>query len=92
MDYAMPSDCYGQPVGIGTRVRVLELASSLKRDLPPDEWRELETMVGEIFEVCEIDEHGAVWVEKWWHDGDGQSHSHSLALASHEFEVVWQGR
>jgi len=84
----MPLDCHGRPVDIGTRVRILELARSLKRDLPPDELRELETMVGEVFEVCEIDQYGGVWVEKWWHDGDGQSHSHGLALASHEFEVV----
>ena len=84
----MPNDRNGRPVGVGTRVRVLGLAPFLKRDLPPSEWRELETMVGEIFEVYEIDEHGAAWVEKVWHDGDGEHHSHSLALESHEMEVV----
>ena len=45
-------------------------------------------MVGEVFEVREIDEFGSAWVEKWWHDADGQSHNHSLALASHEMEIV----
>ena len=60
----------------------------MKRDLPPDEWRDLKTMIGEVFEVYEIDEHGSAWVEKWWNDADGESHSHSVALASHEMEVV----
>jgi len=45
-------------------------------------------MVGEVFEVYEIDEHGGAWIEKWWRDGDDVSHSHSLALAPHEMEVV----
>lgn len=84
----MPSDRRGRPVNVGTRVRVLEIAAFLKRDLPPDEWQELETMLGEVFEVYEIDEYGSAWVEKVWDDGDGRIHSHSLALASHEMEVV----
>jgi hypothetical protein len=75
-------------VTVGTKVRVLGISDSLRRDLPAEEWRDLKTMVGEVFEVYEIDEYGAAWVEKWWHDSDGQSHSHSLALDSHEMEVV----
>lgn len=84
----MASDCNGRPVGLGTRVRVLEVAEFLRRDLPPDEWRDLKTMVGEVYEVNEIDEYGVAWVEKWWHHADGGRHSHSLALESHEMEVV----
>jgi hypothetical protein len=44
-------------------------------------------MVGEVFEVYEIDEHGAAWVEKVWNDPNGQR-SHSLALDAHEMEVA----
>jgi hypothetical protein len=84
----LPSDCYGRPVNVGTRVRILELAPFLKRDLPPGELRDLESMVGDVFEIYEIDEHGAAWVEKSWHDEDGQLRSHSLGLASHEMEVA----
>jgi hypothetical protein len=84
----MASDCSGRPVVVGTRVRVLVVARFLKQELPPDEWRELETMAGEVFEVFEIDEYGAAWVEKWWDAGDGQRHSHSLALESEEMEVA----
>jgi len=80
-------DRKGQPVEVGTRVRVLEIAAFLKRALPPEEVQELATMVGEVFEVYEIDECGAAWVEKVWNDPDG-SRSHSLALDAHEMEVV----
>ena len=66
-------------------MRVLEIPEFLKRDLPADEWNDLVTMVGEVFEVYEIDQYGSAWVEKVW-TGDGLS-SHSIALASHEMEV-----
>ena len=84
----MTSDCKGRPVEVGTKVRVLELPDWLRRDLPPEGWTDLSTMVGEVFEIIEIDEYGSAWVEKVWPDADGGSHSHSLALASHEMEIV----
>ena len=80
-------DRKGAPVNVGTRVRVLEIAAFLKRDLPPEEVTALGTMVGEVFEVYEIDEHGAAWVEKVWNGPNGR-HSHSLALDAHEMEVA----
>ena len=70
------------------RVRLLQLALFLKRDLPAEEWARLETMVGDIFEVQEIDEDGRAWVEKWFDESDGTRTSHSLALSAHEMEVV----
>jgi hypothetical protein len=46
-------------------------------------------MVGEVFEVYEIDEYGAAWVEKAWLNESGDySHGDSLALDAHEMEVV----
>jgi hypothetical protein len=84
----MATDRTGRLVQVGTRVRVLEIALHLKRDLPPDEWLELQTMVGEVFEVHGIDEYGSAWVEKCWTETDGGLSSHSLALAPHEMEVV----
>ena len=81
--------CYGRPVDVGTRVRVLKLGPFVKRGLPPDECQELDTtMVGQVFDVYEVDEHGAAWVEMLWYDKDGESHSHSLALAANEMEVI----
>lgn len=84
----MASDRNGRPVEVGTRVRLLEVSPSLKRDLPLDEWQDLQSMVGDVFEVYEIDEHGAAWIEKVWQDGDGRRRSHSLALTPHEIEIA----
>jgi hypothetical protein len=69
-------------------VRVLEIPPSLLRDLPAEERQALLSMIGEIFEVSEIDEHGTAWVEKTFGQADGEAHHHSLALDSHEMEVV----
>ena len=86
------TDRDGHAVKVGTRVRVLEVTESLRDRLPPKEWRELRSMVGEIFEVYEIDEHGAAWVEKAWLNKKGDySFGHSYALDSHEMEVVTGG-
>jgi hypothetical protein len=83
-----PVDRRGTAVAIGTRVRVLEITPYFKRTLPPEEWAELQTMVGEVFEVCEVDEYGLAWVEKWFESSEGRSYCHSLALAPEEMEVV----
>jgi uncharacterized protein (DUF433 family) len=40
------NDCNGRPVSVGTRVRVLKIASSLKRELPADEQKNIQSMVG----------------------------------------------
>ncbi len=80
----MPVDCHGQPVTVGTRVRVLKIASWLERDLPSEEVSDLQSMVGEVFEVFEIDQYGQPWIEKVWQD----RHSHALALDPDEMEVV----
>jgi len=69
-------------------VRLLEVPPSLRERLPADECQQLATMVGEVFEVCEIDTYGAAWVEACWDEGERQERRHSLALDSHEMEVV----
>jgi hypothetical protein len=82
------TDCDGQPVSVGSRVRVLEVAPFLERDLPPHEWAELLTMRGEVFEVYEIDEYGNAWVEKWFDGPDETRSSHSLGLAPNEMRLA----
>jgi hypothetical protein len=72
-------DCHGKPVLVGSRVRVVAIAAFLERDLPPEEWESVRSMLGEVFEVYEIDEWGGAWV---------QYQSHSLSLASDEMELV----
>ena len=45
-------------------------------------------MVGQVFEVYEIDQHGQAWVEAVSLDGDQSTETHSLGLESHEMLVV----
>jgi hypothetical protein len=45
-------------------------------------------MLGESFEVYEIDEWGAAWVQKWWDEKDEKSMSHSLGLRPKEMQVA----
>jgi hypothetical protein len=42
-------------------------------------------MVGEVFEVCEIDAYGHALIEKWFEKG---RYCHSLAVEAHEVEIV----
>ena len=72
---------------MGTRVRLLAIPESLLREVPAGERKALEGMIGEVFTVTEIDEHGTPWVEKACNQEDG-IHHHTLALASHEMEVA----
>jgi hypothetical protein len=79
-------DRHGRPVGVGSRVRVLSVPSSLMDSLPPEERERVASMVGEVFEVYEI-EALAAWVETVWHTSHGQA-SHALALATNEMELA----
>ena len=83
----MTTDRNGQRVTVGTKIRLLQIDASVTRDLPAHEREELSTMVGRVFEVYEVDEHGAAWIEKTWRDDEGQ-HSRSLALDPHEMEIA----
>jgi hypothetical protein len=85
----VPNDKRGNIVGVGTRVRLIVLTGQWLKDLPPDEKPAVLSMIGEIFEVEEIDEYGQAWVRKSWFDSQGGiCNSHSIGLAAHEMEVV----
>jgi hypothetical protein len=84
----MTKDRHGRPVRVGSSVRVLRVPEFLKRDLAPDEWARLESLIGHVFEVCEIDEYGCAWVEKWFDGPEGSRSSHSIGLEPDEMEVV----
>lgn len=84
-----PKDKYGRSVVVGAKVRIVELSSSFLASLPPDEIEDVRAMIGEVFEVYEIDEYGSPWVEKIWNYPDkNQCSSHSLALDTNEMELV----
>ena len=72
-------DRNGKKVLVDSRVRVVAIAAFLERDLPPEEWECVRSMLGEVFEIYEIDEWGGAWV---------QYQSHSLSLESDEMELV----
>ena len=58
-------------------------------ELPSEEKHDVLSMIGEVFEVEEIDEYGKPWIRKSWPDEEeGKCHSHSVALESNEMELV----
>jgi hypothetical protein len=57
--------------------------------LPPDERTLVDSMIGEEFEVEEIDQYGQPWVCKRWPDeAAGTCQSHSIALEPAEMLLV----
>ena len=82
-------DIAGKSVSVGTRVRLLSLSGQWLEELPAEEKQDVLSMIGEVFEVEEIDEHGHPWVRKSWpNEDEGKCHSHSISLEPHEMEVV----
>jgi hypothetical protein len=83
----VPQDVNGKDVVVGSMVKVLSIDEALLKALPRDEVQDVKSMIGEIFEVYEINGQFAS-VEKWWDRGEGRSESHSIALANYEMELV----
>lgn len=82
-------DRNGNVVALGSRVLIVNLSGGWFDALPPDEKQDVLSMIGEVFEVEEIDDHGYPWVRKSWPDTDGGTcKSHSVALEPHEMELV----
>ena len=82
-------DRTGNIVSVGTRVRLLSLSGQWLEELPAEEKQDVLSMIGEVFEVEEIDEYGHPWVRKSWpNEDEGKCHSHSIALEPHEMELV----
>lgn len=86
---SQPHDCNGRVVSVGARVRLIGLSGRWLEELPPDERRDVLSMIDEVFVVEEIDEHGYPWIRKSWpNEEEGKCHSHSIALESKEMELV----
>lgn len=84
-----PLDCNGVEVRVGSRVRVLSLSGDWYDKLPPDERALVDSMIGEVFVVEEIDDYGQPWVCKRWPDEvAGTCQSHSIALEPNEMLLV----
>jgi hypothetical protein len=88
-EFVVPQDVTGKSVSLGDKVRVLSLSGQWLDDLPTEEKSDLLSMIGEIFEIEEIDQYGYPWIRKSWpNETEGKCHSHSLALEPHEMELV----
>lgn len=84
-----PEDKNGTLVRVGSLVRVLSLSGDWLDSLPEDEKENVQSMVGEVFVVEEIDEYGQPWVRKSWpNEAEGTCNSHSVALEPREIENV----
>ncbi len=84
----MAKDKNGKSVLVGDFIRVIAFNFSAISKLDRDEQTKINSMIGEEFEVEEIDEHDNAWVTKWWDVADGTKESHSLALSPDEMEKV----
>jgi hypothetical protein len=68
---------------------LLGLSGKWFDNLSSDEKQDVMSMVGEVFEVEEINEYGHAVVEKWWHnEPEGTSRSHTIYLEPHEMELI----
>ena len=86
------TDKNGDQVNTGTKVKLLFLLSGEWFDnLPDDEKNDLNSMVGEVFEVEEINEYGKPEIVKWWHEeheDESRSMCHCLCVEPEQIEIV----
>jgi len=64
------TDIDGREIVEGDTVRVLTIDPDIIGKLNDEEREDVESMLGETFEVEEIDKHGCAWVTKWWDRGN----------------------
>ena len=85
----IPTDRNGIELAIGSRIRLLSLSGQWFNELPSDEVAEIQSMIGGLFVVEEIDNYGQPWIRKSWFDSvEGACRGHSIALEPHEAECV----
>jgi hypothetical protein len=64
------------------------VSQALLGSLPHDDQAHLREMIGDVFEVEEVDALGQAWVTKWWKDGRQHSYSHGIGLSPSQMELV----
>ena len=80
--FPLPSvDKAGQPIRVGSKVRILSV-KSCARGLPVEDQARLRSYEGQIFNVLEIDRYGMVWF------GSEGSGSPDFSLRPEEVAVV----
>jgi hypothetical protein len=87
--HRIPKDRNGNLVKVGDAIRIISLSGSWFDQLPEDEGYDVSSMIGEVFEIEEIDEYGQPWVRKSWpNEAEGTCKSLSVALEPFEMELV----
>ena len=81
-------DINGNPVFVGSRVRVLKISNAVLSLLSEADAEATRAMEGSVLEVSEIDEFGGAWVEDTWQDASGTTVTHSLGLGPQQMEMV----
>ena len=79
-------DIDGAKVYVGDTVKVLEIDPAIKPE--PDELERVMSMLGEEFEVEEIDEYGCAWVTKWWPITESEIDANGISLSSNQMKLV----
>ena len=81
-------DMKGRNVIAGDRVRVRSVDQALLSSLHDEELHLVQSMIGNIFEVIEIDRYGYAIVEKQINLSDGRMLSQTMSLSSSEMELM----
>ncbi|MEW6585494.1 MAG: hypothetical protein AB1442_07745 [Nitrospirota bacterium] len=80
-------DRNGNKVHIGSMVKVLSIPEWLLKNQSEEDAHRLNKMVGQVFEIYEIDEYGGAWVQMWFEGTNSEKISHSLSLDREEMEL-----
>lgn len=83
----MAVDINGKEVLVGSKVKIINIDPAIWKYLPPEEQKDLQSMIGDICDVYEVSDQFAN-VEKWWDDGEGKSHCHCISFKPSEIELV----
>lgn len=84
-----PIERNGTLVRVGSQVRILSLSGDWYDQLPLDERERVASMIGEVFQIEEIDAHGQPWVcKRWPNEDEGTCQSHSVALEPQEMLCI----
>ncbi|MBY5939226.1 hypothetical protein [Marinobacter nauticus] len=73
-------DSEGKEVFIGSYIKVLEIDPRITEFLPEDEVRDLNSFIGQVFEVKKINSDGSMLVSKEWHEEGLGVMGHDLAI------------
>ncbi|MGB5606937.1 MAG: trypsin-like peptidase domain-containing protein [Gammaproteobacteria bacterium] len=81
-------DINGNEVRVGSKVRIVSIDPEILSSLADPEAENVAAMLGQVFEVYEVDDYGYAHVDNGWQFGSYIYESHSLTLSGSEMELV----